>query len=121
MTILSGVPQGSVVGPILFILYINDIQFCSTLISFVLFADDTNILYSHKCLKTLNKIIQLELDKITNWLNVNKLSINAEKTKFVLFRSKNKKINHNLNILINNRHIKYGIKYLPKFKFVILC
>ncbi len=70
MTISSGVPQGSVVGPILFILYIDDIQFCSMLISFVLFADDTNILYSHKCLKTLNKIIQLELDKITNWLNV---------------------------------------------------
>ena len=51
MTILSGIPQGSVLGPLLFILYINDIQHCSELISIVLFADDTNILYSHTCLK----------------------------------------------------------------------
>ena len=93
MSIASGVPQGSVLGPILFILYINDIQYCSKLISLVLFADDTNILYSHSCLKTLNEIIQTEMNKIAAWLNVNELSINIKKTKFVLFRSKNKSIN----------------------------
>ena len=90
MTIKCGVPQGSVLGPLLFLLYINDIENCSELISVILFADDTNILYSHTCLKTLNKIIQVELDKISDWLSVNKLSINATKTKFVLFRSRNK-------------------------------
>ena len=106
MTIKSGVPQGSVLGPILFILYINDIQNCSKLISLVLFADDTNILHSHTCLKTLNEIIQIEMNKITDWLNANKLSINTVKTKFVLFRTKNKKINYDLKILINNENIK---------------
>jgi hypothetical protein len=91
MTITSGVPQGSVLGPVLFLLYINDIQFCSKLVSIILFADDTNILYSDVCLKTLNETIQVEMNKITDWLNVNKLSINTARTKLILFRSKNKK------------------------------
>jgi hypothetical protein len=60
MTIKSGIPQGSVLGPLLFLLYINDIQSCSELISIILFADDTNILYSHSCLKTLNEIFQIK-------------------------------------------------------------
>ena len=66
MTIKSGVPQGSVLGPLLFILYINDIQNYSELISIILFADDTNILYSHSCLKTLNEIIQIEINTISD-------------------------------------------------------
>jgi hypothetical protein len=85
MTIKSGVPH-IMLGPLLFLLYINDIQFCSELISIVLFADDTNILFSHTCLKQLNEIIQIQMNKITDWLNANKLSINTEKTKFILFR-----------------------------------
>ncbi len=54
MKITSGVPQGSVLGPLLFLLYINDIQHCSKMLSIILFADDTNLLYSDMCLKTLN-------------------------------------------------------------------
>ncbi len=61
MTIRSGVPQGSVLGPLLFLLYINDIQYCSELISIALFADDTSILYSHTCPKKLNEIVQTEI------------------------------------------------------------
>ena len=85
-TIKSGVQQGSVLGPLLFLLYINDIQFSSELVSIGLFADDTNILLSHTCLQKLNEIIQIEMNKITDWLNANKLSINAGKTKFILLR-----------------------------------
>ena len=77
ITIRSGVPQGSVLGPLLFLLYINGIQYCSELISIVLFADDTSILYSHTCPKKLNEIVQTEINKITDWLNANMLSINT--------------------------------------------
>ena len=57
MTITTGVPQGSVLGPLLFLLYINDIQYCSELVSIILFADDTNILYSDSCLEKLYPLL----------------------------------------------------------------
>ena len=106
MTMTSGVPQGSILGPLLFLLYINDIQNCSNLTSIILFADDTSIFHSHKCLKTLNKTIQSELNKISNWLIVNKLSINTLKTKFMVFRSSKKKQNYNVTISINDKKIE---------------
>ena len=91
MTIKSGVPHRSVLGLLLFLLCINDIENCSEFVSIILFVNDTNILYSHTCLKTLNTIIHVELDKIADWLSVNKLSINATKSKFVLSRSRNRR------------------------------
>jgi hypothetical protein len=107
MTITSGVPQGSVLGPLLFLLYINDIQNCSNIISNILFADDTTIFYSHACLKTLNQTIQEEINKIAVWLNINKLSINTEKTKFIVFRSsRRKKQEHNITICLNDKNIE---------------
>ena len=106
MVIKSGVPQGSILGPILFLLYINDIENCSKLISFILFADDTNIFYSNKCLKTLSNIIQTEIDKVAEWLNVNKLSLNTTKTKIILFRSPNKKPSQTIKININGKNIE---------------
>ena len=106
LTINSGVPQGSILGPLLFLLYINDIKYCSEIISIILFADDTSMLHSHTCLKTLNEITQTEIDKITDWLDVNKLSINTNKTKFVLFKSSNKRTNHFIKLSMNNDNIK---------------
>ena len=86
MNVTTGVPQGSILGPLLFLLYINDIENCSDILSFVLYADDTNAFYSNSCLKTLSSTMQNEMNKVVKWLNANKLSINSSKTKFVIFK-----------------------------------
>ena len=106
MIIKTGVPQGSILGPILFLLYINDIENSSKLLSFILFADDTTISCSNSCLRTLNNIMQTEINKVSEWLNVNKLSLNIKKTKFILFRSPNKKPKQELKLSINDENIK---------------
>ena len=82
-----GVPQGSILGSILFLLYINDIHRTSLILSFILFADDTTILFSSKDLKTLFDTINKELISLSVWFRVNKLSVNISKTNYILFKS----------------------------------
>ena len=91
---ITGVPQGSVLGPLLFLIYINDIYLCSNKLAFYLFADDTNLLYADNDLKTLETVVNNELKSVCNWLNANKLTINAKKSNFVIFRPAQKRINH---------------------------
>ena len=75
--ISCGVPQGSVLGPLLFLIYINDIHNSSAKLSFYLFADDKNLVYPDTNLKSLEKTVKSELLKVSNWLNANKLTLNA--------------------------------------------
>jgi len=89
--ITCGVPQGSILGPLLFILYVNDIVHTSSILKFVLFADDTTILYSHKNLPDKIEMINTELLKVTNWFKANKLSINVTKTNFMIMGTPQKK------------------------------
>ena len=89
--IVCGVPQGSVLGPILFLLYINDIQHSSDILKFHLFADDTSTIYSHEDLKYIEKIYNKELAKVSEWLRINKLTLNVLKSKVVVFHPKHKK------------------------------
>ena len=101
-----GVPQGSVLGPILFLLYINHIQYSSEILKFHLFADDTSTIYSHNDLKNIEETYNNELKNVSEWLRANKLSLNVLKSKLVIFHSKYKKINQNIKIEIDKTAIK---------------
>ena len=75
-------PQGSIHGPLLFIIYLNDIQNCSNLFKFIIFADDTNLFVSDKNLVDLVISVNVELQKLSMWFKANKLSLNVKKTNY---------------------------------------
>ena len=99
--IKCGVPQGSVLGPVLFLLFINDICNMSNLLKFVLFADDTNILCSNENVAVLQDTLNRELAKLFVWFSINKLSLNLRKTNCKLFRGRPP----DLHLKINNAEI----------------
>ena len=72
----------AVLEPLLFLIYVNDIYKSAEILSFILFADDTNLFLSHQDLKTINNTINQELEMVTLWLAANKLSLNVGKTNF---------------------------------------
>ena len=105
LRIECGVPQGSILGPILFILYINDLPRVSTKLKFLLYADDTNILYENTNAKTTIKTINMEMPKIIQWLKSNKLHININKTVAILFHIRQKRVNIDENLIVIDDNI----------------
>ena len=93
LEITSGVPQGSVLGPLLFLLYINDLPLVSKKLTFFLFADDTNIYYESSDVLEIQKTVNKELKKVRKWLEANRLALNTEKNNFVLFHPPRHKFN----------------------------
>ena len=83
-----GVPQGSVLGPVLFLFYINDLHNAVKHTKIHYFDDDTNVLYSSKSLKDINKKINHDLKNIVEMLRTNKISLNANKKELVSFRKR---------------------------------
>ena len=84
------VPQGSILGPLLFLLYVNDISNTTSLLQFIMFADDTNVFMSCNSTVDLVSKINTELEKVDKWFKANKLSLNLDKTNYILFSSKRK-------------------------------
>ena len=97
MGILStGVPQGSILGPLLFLIYINDLPNISTKLSFIQFADDTTLYLQGSSLTDMFNIMNEEINIISQWLKVNKLVLNISKTNYMVMSSKKTKIPKNL-------------------------
>ena len=98
--ITYGVPQGSVLDPLLFLIYINDIQECSEKLKFFLFADNTNILYADKNLRSLELTVNQEPCKLYDWLMANKLTLNIKKSNLVIFSPAQRKFTYQPKIMI---------------------
>ena len=95
LNLTTGVPQGSILGPLLFIIYINDLSHASTLFDSICFADDSNLITTlHDVIQatpaggSVTRTTNAELGKISDWMAVNKLSLNASKTRLMVFKYK---------------------------------
>ena len=110
----------SVLGPLLFLIYVNDIYRVSSKLNFYLFADDTNILYANSNLKSLESVVNEELRKVCEWLNTNKLSLNTSKSNFVIFHPFQRKPDYNVTLkmydndlkILTSLERKHYVKYL---------
>ena len=107
-------PQGSVLGPLLFLIYINDLCKCVKYSETYHFADDTNMLLSHSSLETLAKRMNFDLKDLSQYLKANKLSLDVTKTELIIFHSNSKKTDPSLKIILDwKRLIQTDIvKYL---------
>ena len=99
--ITCGVPQGSVLGPLLFIIYVNDLPSCLDKAKCVLFADDTTIYTSSSDVSVLYETLNSNLKVVSDWFRANKLSLNVNKTTYMIFK-------HNQQVNVDNFELKIG-------------
>lgn len=112
LPIKSGVPQGSVLGPLLFLLYINDMAACSRELRFIHFADDTTAVIQSDSLAEVCTIANRELASLDRWLSSNRLSLNVDKTSCMIISNLNKELPFNITIRNNPISLVKSAKFL---------
>lgn len=97
-----GIPQGSILGPLFFILYVNDLVNVAPNVHFTIYADDTSIVVSNKSQEALHANVNCELERLHEWFGSNDLYVNASKTQALLFQSRQRPAQKTPNLIIDS-------------------